>query len=367
MKDKEKAIEKDAEHAVKCGVPLIEYLRGCVTKQQSTSLISEYVIEVDNSGKFIKERNPEWDSHNIHSEIEETRAKAEKEIKDPEYRKLLDARRKLDEEASENIKQKLSTPDVGPIITPILCFLIAGIIVIAEAYQFALPYLNYIGVDIKALDIEMETNFINVASGFLFAGAVAVGLFFVAHTIMKILLGGDFDAKRIFALSCLIVLLVGVVYGVSALRHGLSQEAVESGGVSTIIFALISMIGLYAAAFCSYIGVALYKDRAIQKLRRREWKNKVAQNINVAKSIRAKKAIIDEELNERFSSKKKEMKLMDELRAMQMSSQAHINSVINTCSLHKKYFIGYAHLIGQIDLINLAAENKEEKPHLRLG
>lgn len=277
-------ITKEAAEVVKSGLHLPEFLRGLVGRHLSQAPLLERVPSIAASAEFVESPNPAWSSDPIHVQISE--AKIRLENRNAKTLTTYNTTCAALSDVEERIK---ATKTTWTVIGAVLCFLLTTIIVIAEGYQFGLPYLNWVGVDIQNLSAEWGQSWLHVTSGFLFAGVVATGMFFVAHAIIKSLPDWRKKFARILVLS---VLLIGVVTGISYMRHGLSSDAQswendiivaasgangassgtpevsDAGGVPTVIFILISLIGLYAAAISANFGMRMVFETNTRRLQR---------------------------------------------------------------------------------------------------
>jgi hypothetical protein len=164
---------------------------------------------------------------------------------------------------------------------PLACFLGIVLLILCEAYQFALPILDYIGVDTSNLSREWNRNAIGVLNGAMFALAASGGLFFLWHLLIccAVTLSRSWEsaaplviARRvagIVLLSC--ALLVGTIL-MTNLRHGTidkvndfqavqhDQAAGTDMGTGVFVF-LTLLIPCTAAALHSAIGQSSYWQR----------------------------------------------------------------------------------------------------------
>lgn len=154
---------------------------------------------------------------------------------------------------------------------PWACTLTIAATVLVEAWQFALPYLNAIGVDVTNLAAEWHRNRLGVLAGSAFAGAASAGLFILWHGVLETAVASfrrvsavpwwQTVCKGLFALA-LGGLLSATAFAIAAMRAGASQAASDvlaalqgqasAGPGSEGVFILLTILVPFAAAYLQH-------------------------------------------------------------------------------------------------------------------
>jgi hypothetical protein len=150
----------------------------------------------------------------------------------------------------------------------LLGYLAVFAMIACEAYQFAIPFLNTIGVDVSNLASELVGNRIGVLQGFGFAGAAAAAVahawYLTIRSAASIPQRWGAEAPGVTAMraggACTLCLcLIGITYGIASMRHGAALSAgtflgLQHGQASTPrmgigVFVLLTLLVPFAAAY----------------------------------------------------------------------------------------------------------------------
>jgi hypothetical protein len=165
-----------------------------------------------------------------------------------------------------------------PLTPPILPLLASGFFAAAmmafEGHQFALPFLNAIGVDSRSLSTEVYRATSLVISGFGFAFCLAIGLLIAAHmalTSVYELERGTWTlrlaASRLLRALVFGAVTVSSVWFAAATRHGMSAASSlfmgegSGGSIDTTAFSVFGLLFALGAAVLSHIFLHHWKER----------------------------------------------------------------------------------------------------------
>lgn len=161
---------------------------------------------------------------------------------------------------------------------PPVCSVVALVLVLCEAYQFAIPYWNSIGVDTSNILAEWTRNPIGVLAGGGFSVAAAGSIFLLVHWLFDVvaaLYNGNQPWRRAllegagaFGLACL---LTATAAGIAAQRHGAGEASsgllasIRGGAVdaasSEQVFLLLTLLVPLGVAYMHHAVTPIREER----------------------------------------------------------------------------------------------------------
>lgn len=163
-----------------------------------------------------------------------------------------------------------------------------GTVALLEAWQFALPYLNAIGIDTSNLGFEWQRNGLGILAGGAFAAGLSASLFVFFHSIVDIVVSmyrGGATRARTAAKAALALGLTGTLaltaWGISAMRDGLRQASsaflsavhgsAATGGSDVWKFFVFTLAVPFASAILLHAARLRLEKREAAREAQREW------------------------------------------------------------------------------------------------
>jgi len=212
----------------------------------------------------------------------EARVEAEKEKLHDKVENGLMAQATLTRRPLPQVPPEL--PSLWPVI---LCSLALAILIGIAGYQFALPYMDLVGINRANLASEWQNDPAGLLTAFGFGAAVAVVLVVIAHVGISITRKlfirrecNGFWYRDLAAAILTVGLTIGLCIGISVLRHlacvgGTEIHALdnsEQDGVSSWIFFCIALGEALGSAILSHCAASrLYLCKKARK-KMRNWK-----------------------------------------------------------------------------------------------
>ncbi len=260
--------------------------------------------------------------------------------------------------------------------------------VLAEAYQFALPYFDRVGIDASNLAIEWQKNPWSIVAAAGFAIGAAAILFILAHWCLDAALSvyrneGDRRQKILNGVGAfvLVVAIAVAASGIGSMRHTMSVGALEIGSASPgdvhhdeagkSIFLVLTFLMPFAIASLHQVIRRRRNERAAQRTEIEEWdhsENKLLEcrerleelgRVDDAEkeAIRARNEAVGERiLNIGGEMADAELAVRDRIETERRYAWAFVTSLIAALEQDKFFFIAAARRNGRVSLIG-------EEPH----
>jgi hypothetical protein len=179
-------------------------------------------------------------------------------------------------------------PELRPLLPSALPMAVSGVgaalVMAIEGFQFALPFLDAVGVNSRALSTEIHRATTLVLQGFGFAFCLALGLLVTAHVALRsvrAIEAGPSSPRALVSHAVRVLsvggLAVGGVWCAAAMRHGVSEASSlllsgdAAGGIQTGAFSLFGLIFTVAAAVLSHIAETRYHERTLARDAQARW------------------------------------------------------------------------------------------------
>lgn len=228
-----------------------------------------------------------------------------------------------------------------------------------EAFQFAVPYLNAIGVDLSNLAAEWKRNPIGILMGSGFALATSVGIFILWYWTFQSIRSIFRDAGpeprwktaiKVALPLVLVALLIAVAWGIGKMRGEASESAGDFLGTlhnqataasgSDGVFLLLTLLVPLAAAYLQHkVGGILARRQKKIAEEQRQWDQAEHQALLV-RERRAELIRLLEEEREHIERRREEAR--DKVRALAEHAQAAERLIRERIEAERRYTVAYA-------------------------
>jgi hypothetical protein len=264
---------------------------------------------------------------------------------------------------------------------PVLRYTVTAAMIVVEAFQLSLPFLDFLGVDTSNLPAEWTRNPLGVLGGAGFALTATAGLCSLWHLLISsaVAIARNWDTagpgKTGLRLVGLLILSCGLVYGtfvIANMRHSLADyvstyQGTQQGMGNSVFVFLTFLLPAASAYLLHKIGHSQYRERradihaARAQLDRDEDERLLAgeRRADAMDLLRTKRAWIEEQraqlrakrlaLAERAHNAERGRR--ERLKHARLATETFVRTLLAALEMDRYYFLRAAHRCQAMHLV----------------